>query len=206
MKKPDALTCPQCGAPIDIAGRRCSFCGVKLRIEDLASTLEIQNELLSKILDLYDRLPSTPSLEVLLSKGIGYLRLGRYEHACQTLEMAVDLDPCCADAYYYQAVALLNGQRPRGKSITTIRKIEGLLSTAIQLQGSKPDYYFFLAAVKLDFYRSNGLREGQPDAKKLISGYLAYKNDSKEIDAVLHMVSLSRGQVFSLLGDQNEVL
>jgi tetratricopeptide (TPR) repeat protein len=202
MMKTEALTCPQCGAPIEASAPRCNYCGVNIYFDDLVSTSKLQKEMIDKILEFYDRFPAPLSERALLSKGIGYLRLGIYDLARTNFVEVMELNPDCAEAYFYQAVALLGGQRPRSNHLKNIRTIEGLLSAALQLQPHKGKYYFLLAAVKLDFYQANGLRESQPGANAVMALYVKCDKDAKEIDEILNMVGLTRRLIYSQLENQ----
>lgn len=112
-----------------------------------------------------------------LSLGMLYLLKGAYENAITRFKQVIDLDPACADAYYYLSIALLGGQKPFVKQIAVIKQIEeNLLSAEAFAEGDDEklaQINYLLAYVKYDFYSRKFLRT-MPSYNEVLVKSVAY--------------------------------
>ncbi|MEZ5148087.1 MAG: hypothetical protein R2759_13745 [Bacteroidales bacterium] len=95
--------------------------------------------------------------EALFALGMFYLNLKLYDLAIKNFESAITQLPDEADVYYYYALSLIQGKRPKSLSLPSVRKIEEYLNTAIQLD-DKAKYYYLAAIINYDFYAANGMK------------------------------------------------
>lgn len=78
-----------------------------------------------------------------------------YAQAC--FEKAIQEDLSDPDAYFYAAIAKLEGKRPFLASRTAISDIERYIEAAL-MYGEQGIYYYFYAYVKYDYYEKKLLK------------------------------------------------
>ncbi|HBL11581.1 MAG TPA: hypothetical protein DD379_09275, partial [Cyanobacteria bacterium UBA11162] len=113
--------------------------------------------------------PLSPSAEEMLSKGVQLLNQRVYSEAESVLKDAIKTDPSLSDAYYYLAIALLRGRKPRKIDGWTIQDIEEKLNAAIDGNAKSSKYYVLLAIVKHGHYAMNSFIESSPTSAQLFS-------------------------------------
>ena len=131
--------------------------------------------------------------------GLSYLDQGLYDLSAAALRRALGKTTHEADLLYYLALALIGGRRPRSLTLTTIRQIESYLTAAIRLEGRKPHYKLLLAAVKHDYYASNGLRIPPPPVDQLLYETANGEIDPKEVRLMLQHAPLPEGGLLSVV-------
>ena len=116
---------------------------------------------------------SQPSGEEYLSNGIQLLEQQAYSQAVDVLQNAIQRDRSQSDAFYYLAIALLGGKKPRKLDKWTIQDIEINLNSAISEVASgnskSAKYYTLFAIVKYGYYSMNGFIETPPTSDLLFS-------------------------------------
>lgn len=100
--------------------------------------------------------------------GYFYLKLQQYDRALSAFATALKLLPQEAEIYYYQALALIGGKRPKSLSLKTIKLIEQAAITAIQMDDRPAHYYYLLAILRFDYYWLNGLMVPSPSPGELL--------------------------------------
>jgi tetratricopeptide (TPR) repeat protein len=162
--------CPKCGAPAPTAARRCAYCKAEFAIKTLSSLGSLDRSAINRYIAAYKRqLQTQPQdAEAALALGLCYLDLGLYDKAIELVNTAIAQMPEQADVYYYAAVALFKGRKPRTLTLNEIKHIESLLEAACQLDDDKAHYYYLRAVIKREYYSKNGLRVvGASDAELL---------------------------------------
>jgi len=109
-----------------------------------------------------------PSIEELEGKGKQLLQAREYQLTITVFEQVLNLSPCSADAQYYISLALLNGQRPRLLTLSTIREIERRLQIATRHSPKSSHCFVLWAIVKEDYYVLNGLYDTPPTSSELL--------------------------------------
>jgi tetratricopeptide (TPR) repeat protein len=123
----------------------------------------------------------------LLNRGIQLLSQRNYKQAVSILNDAIKTDPLLSDTYYYLAIALLSGKKPRKVDEWTIRDIEEKLNVAIHREVNPSRYYMLWAIVKYGFYNMNGFIDKPPTSNQLFSlGESIQEKDADEILYYLH--------------------
>lgn len=112
--------------------------------------------------------PSVPTAEEWFGRGLQSLQQRQYAQAVDAFAHATQRVPNYTDAFFYQAVASLQGQRPKLVSLTAVRKVEGLLQTATVLQPDCAHASLLWAIVKQDAYVMNGMYDRPPTVKELL--------------------------------------
>ena len=118
----------------------------------------------------------------LLNKGLELLNRGNYSQAIDLLSEATKADPSISDAYYYLAIALLGGKKPKKIDGWTIKSIEEKLNAAISEDTRDSKYYMLWAIVKYGHYAMNSLIEKPPTSEQLFKyGKFIQPKDAREI-------------------------
>ncbi len=128
--------------------------------------------------------------EKLLKNGIQLVRVGAYEQAISILTEVIKVTPLEADAYYYFALALLKGKRPKVSTLSQIQVIEQNLQTACELNSEWAHYFYLWALVKFDFYVVNGFMVRPPKIEQLLS---IGRQSLHEPSLILEMLERTKG-------------
>jgi tetratricopeptide (TPR) repeat protein len=185
--------CPQCGAPAELRVNRCAYCEAEFIVTSLASLEHFDKAGIQKYLKHYrQRLGEEPQNgEINLAMGICQLDLGLYDDALEFFNAAVRNERENPDGYYYQAIALIKGRKPKLLSLNEARKIEEKLRAAIQLNDGKAVYYYFWLIIKHEFYVKNGLGAGSPSIAELSQKAQEGQLDEREIAKLLERVPVT---------------
>jgi tetratricopeptide (TPR) repeat protein len=114
-------------------------------------------------------LHATQDVVVIMERAIRHLQRGLYDEALKMLDNVLANDDNIADAYYYHALALLKGKRPRATVKSAATRIDRDLQAGIMLAPGQAHYYYLLALVKYDFYLVNGFGVPPPDIDTLLT-------------------------------------
>lgn len=167
------LNCPGCGAAVTPGKLDCDYCARPIVVSSFSDLSEIVGPALRNYASAYSEASSNnPSSDVLLALGICQLKLGQFSHAKQTLSKATSLQADNSDAYFYNAVALLEGKKAFLAPIATIRESEELLNSAVALE-ARGYYFLFLAYLAYDFYERKFLN-CSPNFSELIEESKTY--------------------------------
>jgi len=186
-------TCPQCGAPAKLSVSRCEYCEAEFLVTSLAYLDRFDKTGINKYISHYKKsLEGNPdSGELNCAMGICYLDLGLYDVASKYFAKAIEQIPDYSDAYYYYALALLKGKRPKVLTLTEIKKVEDYLNAAIQIDDSKSRYYYLWALLKHDYFIKNGLRVSPPTFEELIGEANSKPYDKSDIEKMLQRVPIN---------------
>lgn len=195
------LTCPQCGAPIKPGVNKCEYCGAEFFVTSLAYLDKFDKKGTNKYINYYRQLlKNNPNNgEANCGMGICYLDLKLYDFAIKYFAKAIEQIPNFSDVYYYYALALFKGRKPKILTLSEIRKIEEYLNTAIQIDDTKAKYYYLLAFVKYDFYMKNGLKVNPPTFKELIDQASNRSCNKIEIDKILQRMPITDKYLINLV-------
>jgi tetratricopeptide (TPR) repeat protein len=138
--------------------------------------------------------------------GLGhlYLQLRLYDLALKHFRQSVGLEPDFADGYYYVALTMLRGKRPKTLMIQEVRAIEAQLCAALQLDPRPAKYYFLLAAVRSDYYLTNGLTSPSPSSRELLAMAREKEYDFPEVERLLDSITLRDEALVSQIRRQSE--
>jgi len=114
--------------------------------------------------------PSTAVTNATALKRSVQLIKGRdYDAAIDILKSSIKEDPSEPDAYYYLALAMLRGRRPKILYLSEADTISQNLENACSKDSTRAHYYYLWALVKLDFYMTKGLSIRPPDVNELLA-------------------------------------
>lgn len=198
-----SLECPKCGAPIHLMDEKCEHCNSVLIITSINQLEEFNPSEVNKYLKNYKTLlkddPNNPRYQ--FGMGVCYLELKLFDRALRFFEKALDEMPESAKIYYYYALALLNGKRPKVHTFSEIKKIEDYINSAIDLDDTKAEYHYLLALIKYDFYVTNGLRQQPPTYTELIALSREKEHNKKEIDKMITYSGIKDDHVINMLNE-----
>lgn len=135
--------------------------------------------------------------EAYFASGLCYLQLGLHDLAVRHFKRAVDLMPDWSDAYYYYALSLIRGRRPKLLSLNEVRLIEQYLETALQLDDRPAKYYYLAGILKFDYYLANGLICRPPSPDELFSIAQGKEQDPWEMERLLNHVMVRDPELIS---------
>lgn len=176
-----AIECPQCGAPIQITERICSYCNSAVYVKKSADIKSAVNKYIKAYQKLI-QMNGGQSVEGYVALGICHLQNRMYDNALASCEKAIELLPDDGEAYYYAALALFKGKRPYLQTISNIKKIVSLLDVAASV-APMGKYYYLLYLIQCDFYDKKRLKNGRT-AGELLEQAQMYELDDEDIDEV----------------------
>lgn len=109
-----------------------------------------------------------PTAEEVLGSGQRALQARLYAQAIQAFVQLIQMRPRMADAYYYLALATLQGERPRLVSLETIRVAEQHLRSAANADSDCAHALLLWAIVKEDAFVMNGMHDRPPTVTQLL--------------------------------------
>lgn len=151
------------------------------------------------------RLKAVPDdKEALLAIGICYMRMSLHPLAERFLKQLIDSHPEDASGYYYRALNLLGGQRPKISNLKVIREIEQLILTSAQLDPANGRYEAILASIKYDYYGLNGMLVPAPAVEELVATAAAKAIDRLEFEQSFNFLRIPEspivGKLFTGIG------
>lgn len=194
------LQCNGCGANLSPDNTTCIYCQSENIVVSNNHPLNVEEKQAKKIANYFKaQVRENPTDgESLFALGLFYLNLKLYDLAIKNFELAITHLPDEADVYYYYALSLIQGKRPKSLSLSQVRKIEEYLNTAIQLD-DKAKYYYLAAIINYDFYAANGMKIPQPDYNSLISEAQTAEKEPEEIDVLLKNVIIRDENLISVI-------
>ncbi len=193
--------CPQCGAPAGATAKACEFCRAEFFVTSVSYLERFGKDGVNKYLNLYKGMVKAvpEDGESQFALGLCYLHLRLFDLAVRHFGRAVELMPESSDVYYYYALALIRGRRPKTLSLNEVRQIEEYVNSAMQLDGTKSKYNYLAAILKYDYYLANGLRVPDPSAEELLKEASTKDYEGDEVERLLDSVILRDGALVSAI-------
>lgn len=133
----------------------------------------------------------------LLVQGIKLLEAKSYQQSINLLSTAIKADPLLVIAYYYLALALLKGKRPKVLNRSQIEEIDQLLSTATALGDFDGTIQWFRALIRHDYYVGNRLNCPSPSVQQIISSIDSGTTDINRLKMLLvQLLFMSDNQLY----------
>jgi hypothetical protein len=139
---------------------------------------------------------------VLFDQGVGLLRAKSFNQAVNILKDAVKAEPSMRMAYYYLAIALLKGKRPKILSRNEINEIDEWLCAAIALDEADGLFHWFRALVREDYFNGNGMISRAPSVQEIISIAMSRHIDIGELRILLHDMPMNNNWLYTELAKQ----
>lgn len=163
------LSCPTCGASIELSQKNCEYCGNALVISSFQSVESMPAPMVSKHISSYRQaLTQDPDNQDLnTSVAMCFLKLKQYELALAAFEKAMPMNFDNSEVFFYAAVCLLQGKKPFLHLRPTIDKILSFMDSALMIE-PRGIYYYFLAYIKHDYFKRKYLNV-TPDYRQLLT-------------------------------------
>ncbi|MDX9799184.1 MAG: hypothetical protein RBT05_10040 [Bacteroidales bacterium] len=196
------LQCNGCGANLSPDNTTCIYCQSENIVVSDNHPLNVEEKQAKKIANYFKtQVRETPTDgEALFALGMFYLNLKLYDLAIKNFESAITQLPDEADVYYYYALSLIQGKRPKSLGLQQVRKIEEYLNTAIQLD-DKAKYYYLAAIINYDFYAANGMKIPKPDYNSLLDEAKTAEKEPAEIEVMLKNVIVRDENLLSIISN-----
>ncbi|MEQ8384680.1 MAG: hypothetical protein RH949_20200 [Coleofasciculus sp. A1-SPW-01] len=144
--------------------------------------------------------PSEPDPTMLLNRGIELLEANAYQEAIKALRSAIETGHASSDAYYYLAIALLKGKRPKLLNRSEVEEIDQLLNTATVMGDSDGTVLWFRALVRDDYFNGNGITNyPPPSVNDIITTALSCNTNINRLIALLQRLPMFDNPLYALL-------
>lgn len=190
----ESVECPNCGKAFDQQSLRrgqCRACATAIVVTSLSYLERYDQPVVKKYILHYTRVlrERADDPDALLALALCYMRLNLFGPCDGYLKKMLEHHPAEAGGYYYSAIALLRGKRPRLTTMDGIRNMLSLLDTAAELDPGNGRYEICKAIVVYDYYVTNGMRVPEP-----APGTLLQSASEKTIDGpeVVHLLGILR--------------
>ena len=182
------LTCPGCGAPIDVGMKECPY-GHPITISTFNSVYSMPLPMVNKYANTYKKKLSEDPTDVQSLESIAfcYLKLKLYDKALEAFEKAFEENFDNAELYFYAAICLLEGKKAFLQQRPTIDKILEYINAAIMIE-PRGIFYYFMAYIKYDYFKRKFLNVS-PNFQDTLA--MAREYGYSELDTV---------QLYSILG------
>jgi tetratricopeptide (TPR) repeat protein len=144
----------------------------------------------------------SPDSVVFLNQGIQLLEAKSYRQSIDSLREAIRVDSSLATAYYYLALALLNGKRPKIIQRSQIEEIDQLLCTATVMGDFDGTVHWFRALLRSDYYGGNRMNCPPPSVPEIISSIRPDTTSLNRLQMLLAKLPMSDDQLYSELTKQ----
>lgn len=143
-----------------------------------------------------------PDVILLLERAIKGVQQQRYRDALKILDEVLQADDTIADAFYYRALANLDGKRPKFATKSIADKIDPDLAVAISLDPTQAHYYYLRALAKHDFYIGNGFTSDTRDIQALIDRAATYPVDIPKCRELIAHTNAANSVITAILLDR----
>ena len=179
------LQCQTCGGMAEVDQKlrgECPYCGALVRPVRVSSFNSIPAAGMTQVRQAAEAGGDSMAL------ALCYLKAGNFTLAKKKLEKVIDESPECCEAYYYWALAQLNGRDFSALTMRDARKIAEYLQTANELN---PDFVYaqvLFGLVCIGYYEANELTP-PADGLEILSELGEVELDAVELDFLRHAIS-----------------
>jgi tetratricopeptide (TPR) repeat protein len=201
MAKVEIIRCKGCGANLSPENTTCNYCFSENIVKANENPFNIDQKLAKQYANYFKAKVQNDSTDgnAVFSLGLFYLNLKLYDLAIKSFQKAIELNPDEPEIYYYNALALVKGRRPKTIPFKEIKEIEQYNNAAIQL-ADKAKYYYLAAIINYDFYATNGMKVPQPDYNELLNSASMAENEAIENKVILDNVIVREEKLIEILG------
>jgi len=107
--------------------------------------------------------------EALLNQGIKFLEAKSYPQSISLFNEVIKADATIAVVYYYLALALLKGRRPKILKRSEVEEIDQLLVSATTCGDSDATVHWFRVLVRDDYYGGNRMNCPPPSVQSILA-------------------------------------
>jgi len=189
------LECPGCAAALSFDTKTCPKCFRPIVISSLSMVHGFSPIDLKKQLASYNKVMiSHPDDENLnLSQAFCYMQLKLYDKAIPCFEKALETNFDNADAFFYAAIALLQGKKAFLAKRDTINKIVEYINAANMIE-PKGIYHYYLAYIKYDYFARKSLNNA-PDYQECLASAMSCGLTDADIGTLYELLGVERPSV-----------
>ena len=190
-----AQMCSQCGWAFDteaLGANTCKKCKSAILVTSIAYLEKFDQPAIRKYVEQYERMldENPKSRDALLALGVCDLKLGLCEDAAEFFEQLTKTHRSDPSGYYYRAICLFRGRRPRCVSLDVVRQAERLVEKAVALDPANGRNDWLLAAIRHDYYVVNGMSVPSPNPDELLESASRKHVDKLEIEQALRLLKM----------------
>jgi tetratricopeptide (TPR) repeat protein len=174
---------------------------IELVEEQLKNPFSLNTQSIKDYTSYYEFLSETDSQDgsTFYVLGLLYLKLKLYDLAIDNFKKAIKRISYEADIYYYLALSMVRGRRPKTLNLQDVRMIERYVEAAIQLDEGQANYYYFLAILRFDYYFSNGLSVPSPSYLDLLQTAANKNYNYEEIEMLMNSIIIRDDRLRAVL-------
>jgi tetratricopeptide (TPR) repeat protein len=198
----EIIRCKGCGANLSPEHTTCIYCLSENIVKANENPFNLDQKLTKQYANYFkSKVQNYPKdSNAVFSLGLFYLNLKLYDLSIKSFQKALELNPEEPEIYYYLALSLIKGRRPKSILFKEIKEIEQFNNTALKL-GDKAKYYYLAAIINFDFYASNGMKIPQPDYNELLNTASTAETESIENKIILENVIVREESIIKILGE-----
>lgn len=153
------MTCPGCGARVQINQKTCDWCHAPIVISSMSDIFSMPAPEINKYSKSYEKeLTANPdNAELNNSLAMCYLKLGFYEKAFERFDKAIEQNLNNWESYLYACVSLLKGNKAFVTPRAEIDKIEQYINAGLLIEENGLLRYF-QAYIKYDYFKRKFLK------------------------------------------------
>ncbi|MEK8129041.1 hypothetical protein WMW72_14145 [Paenibacillus filicis] len=194
MAKIMVNTCPNCGANLAVdLDQICEFCGTAYIPKNLVSLAKMDSQTKHKYITSYkERLEDNKeNIPVAVSLAMCHIDAQNYEFAFEILRKLAENNCSDPNVFYYMALAMLEGKKPRVLRMDKVRKVESYLNSAQVLSSGNGLYYIMQAVIKRDYYEYYlfNMHPGG-SSRTLLETANNFNLDAEEVHQIIKIVKL----------------
>lgn len=145
----------------------------------------------------------SPNPIILLNQGIKLLEVKSYQQAIDAFKAVIGIDCSISDTYYYLAIAILKGRRPKLLKRNEVEEIDQLLNAATEMGDSDGTVQWFRALVRDDYYNGNRITKYPPPSViDIVKTALSCNVNISRLLALLAKLPMSDNQLYVTLVEQ----
>lgn len=133
---------------------------------------------------------------MLFNQGIQLLEAKSYQPSINLLKDAIKTDPSVYHVYYYLALALLRGRRPKILKRSEIEEIDQLLTTATAMGDSDATIQWFRALVRDDYYSGNRMKCPSPSVANILESIHPSETNIDRLRILLAKLPMTDNQLY----------
>jgi hypothetical protein len=138
-------------------------------------------------------------VEALLNQGINFLEARSYPQSINLFNEVIKADASIAVAYYYLAIALLKGRRPKILKRSEVEEIDQLLVSAVACGDSDATVHWFRALVRDDYYGGNRMNCPPPSVQTILASIQANTTKLGRLRSLLAKLPMADNAMYSRL-------
>jgi tetratricopeptide (TPR) repeat protein len=143
-----------------------------------------------------NQVSQSPDPDTLFNQGIQFLEAKSYQQSINFLKDVIEADPSIAPAYYYLALALLGGRRPKILKRSEIEEIDQLLTTATAMGDSDATVQWFRVLVRDDYYSGNRIKCPSPSIAKILESIHPGATNIDRLRVLLAKLPMTNNQLY----------